>query len=325
MPKRVRDKRLLMMFRAFFDESGTDPEKNKALVMGGFLGEVEEWERASDSWDACLHEPPSIEYFKGSECKSLDGEFLKFNRVTADAKALELARTISRFKLLGFCATVPYTLFMHRDPKASRGMIGSRVYDWGFLTATSGVLQYLDVKFLGNDRVDFIFDNRTELPACIGIYNRMKADPFFASTTMRRAGTCIPGDDKKVVALQMADLLAGDSSHYLDTKSKSEAFVTIRDSNKIVHLPCEPPRQFPDTLRLQKMAKEVHKEATEFLRRAKKNSPDRFESVEEVEKHVNDLQKHEAFFQLEWGRHLTRLNTDAEYQAFVQSYLRGKK
>jgi hypothetical protein len=54
MPKRVRDKRWLMMFRAFFDESGTDPKKNKALVLGGFLGSVEEWERASDAWDACL-------------------------------------------------------------------------------------------------------------------------------------------------------------------------------------------------------------------------------------------------------------------------------
>jgi hypothetical protein len=146
--------------------------------MGGFLGSVEEWERASDAWDACLHATPSIEYFKDSERKSLDGQFVKFNRATADAKVLALATTISQFALLGFCATVSYTWFMHRDAKASRGYVGARVYDWGFLTATSGVLQHLDSKHPGSDLVDFIFDSRTELRACIEIYDRMKADRF---------------------------------------------------------------------------------------------------------------------------------------------------
>lgn len=309
------------MFRAFFDESGTDPKKNKALVVGGFLGQVEEWERASDAWDACLHAAPSIDYFKESERKSLDGQFLKFNRVTADAKALSLARTLSQFKVLGFCATVSYTWFMHRDAKASRGFLGSRVYDWGFLTATSGVLQYLDTRYPeNNDAVDFIFDERTELRACIDIYNRMKVNPFFSSS-MRRAGECIPGDDKAIAALQMADLLAGMCCDHMDTKVRSDAFVTIRDNNKIVHVPCIPPRHMPNTLKLQKMAKAVHKEATEFLRRRSENSPDRFKSVEEVEKYISDLKMHEAYFHLEYERQLSRLATDSEYQTFMKKYL----
>ena len=319
MPKRVRDKRWLMMFRAFFDESGTDPKKNKALVLGGFLGSVEEWERASDAWDACLHATPSIEYFKDSERKSLDGQFVKFNRATADAKVLALATTISQFALLGFCATVSYTWFMHRDAKASRGYVGARVYDWGFLTSTSGVLQHLDSKHPGSDLVDFIFDSRTELRACIEIYDRMKADRFFAH--MARAGECIPGDDKQLAALQMADLLAGECCDHMDTKERSDAFITIRDNNRIVHVPCLPPPQLPNTFKLQKIGHAVQKEATEYLRRARKNSLDRFKSAEEVENYVSDLQMHEAYFNLEYQRHISQLGNNDDYQTFMKKYL----
>lgn len=145
MPERVRKKRPLLVFRAFFDESNTDPQANKALVMGGFLGRVEEWERASNAWDSCLHEKPSIEYFKYSEAQSLDEEFGQFNRATADAKILALAKIISGFpELQGFCITVPHRIFKHRDAGFAKGRAGGRVYDWGFLTTTSGLLQYLD-------------------------------------------------------------------------------------------------------------------------------------------------------------------------------------
>ena len=187
MPERLRKKRRLLVFRAFFDESGTNPKLDKALVMGGFLGRVEEWERASDAWDECLHEKPSIEYFKHSEAQSLNGEFAQLNRASADAKVLALTKTIGRFGLRGFCITVLYRLFRHRDAKASQGRVGTRVYDWGFLTATSGLLQYLDDEHPGDEKIDFVFDECSQLNACIEHYNWMKTEPFLAEI-VRRAG-----------------------------------------------------------------------------------------------------------------------------------------
>ena len=173
MPKRVRDKRPIIVFKAFFDESGTDPIKNKALVVGGFLGRAEEWERASDAWDECLHAAPRIEYFKHNEAQSLDGQFEKFNRGAADKKVLALANTISQFDLQGFCVSVSYRLFKHRNVKASKGQVGAKVYDWGFLAATSGVLQHLgDTAPDEGEKVDFVFDERRELRACIDMFSK---------------------------------------------------------------------------------------------------------------------------------------------------------
>src|SRR6476660_6781390 len=111
IPERVRRKRNLLVFRAFFDESCLDPTKYKSLVFGGFLGKVEEWERASEAWDKCLHQSPSIEYFKHSEAMELDGQFIKFNRSSADAKVTALAKTLTDFKLLGVYVSVSFSWF----------------------------------------------------------------------------------------------------------------------------------------------------------------------------------------------------------------------
>jgi hypothetical protein len=97
-----------------------------------------------------------------------------FSAAKAKEKTENLARVIVKFDLQGFCATVAYPLFSDRDPKASRKMVGIRTYDWGFLTATGGVLQYLGW-IHPNESVDFIFDERSELPACIATYYELKS------------------------------------------------------------------------------------------------------------------------------------------------------
>ncbi len=308
------------MFKAFFDESGTDPKLNKALVLGGFFGRVEEWERASDAWDTCLHDAPSIEYFKQHEAQSLSGEFRRFNRTSAEAKVLALAKTITRFELQGFCITVGYRLFRHRDPRAAKGRVGTRVYDWGFLTATSGVLQYMDDEQPGDEKVDFVFDERGELPACIEHYNWMKTSLFLAEK-MRRAGECAPGNDRDVAALQMGDLLAWEFCNQINTKEKTDVFKHLAESRTIAHIDCAPPRQFANTLALQRISKQVHAEAENFLRRANnKSAPDRFRTAQEVHEYASELSLHESYVQLEFRRYREELRTDEEYQEFEKRY-----
>ncbi|MGC2473178.1 MAG: DUF3800 domain-containing protein [Candidatus Sulfotelmatobacter sp.] len=285
-----------MIFRAFFDESGTSPHENKSLVIGGFVGHIDEWKQASEAWDACLRESPSINYFSRNEANMLDGQFRHWKRSAADEKVKNLAGVIAQFRLQGFCASVPHSWFANRDAQSSKGMIGSRVYDWGFLTAISGVLQYMS-KLKVDYTVDFIFDERSELSACIGIYNEMKNSG--AVEVMAHAGICLPGNDEEVAALQMADLLAGEFSHLSENEPPSlEPFSIIAKAKPVIHVPCTPPPLIPDILEIQKLGADVKRSANCLLKRI---YGDKEKSLE-VLKDTVGLQKQKAFFDLEFQR-----------------------
>lgn len=175
-------------------------------------------------------------------------------------------------------------------------MIGSRVYDWGFLTAISGVLQYMS-RLKVDYTVDFIFDERSELSVCIGIYNEMKNSG--AMEIMAHAGTCSPGNDEEVAALQMADLLAGEFSHLSENGPPSLVpFSIIANAKPVIHVPCTPPPLIPDTLAIQKLSADVKRSAHCLLKRIYGDE----EKSLEVLKDTAELQKQKAFFDLQFQR-----------------------
>ncbi len=271
---RLRRKCLVMAMRAFFDESGLNPHQNKVLVMGGYLGTVEEWEKVSDAWDECLRASPRIEYFKSDEANGLRGEFLHFNRATAEQKKNDLAAVIGASGLQGFCASVRHDILVHRDPSATKRTAGSRTYDWGFFTATSGVLQHLRDHH-PSEIVDFIFDERRELKQCISMFYELKdfaGDDTPWSDIFGRAGTCTPGDDKKIAALQMGDLLASEFSNMGNTgSSPTEAWKLLATHRGIAHVHGDIPWAIPILVALQGKMKQVKDTAGKFLKRLYKD------------------------------------------------------
>ncbi len=59
------------------DDSGT-PGTARDVVMGGLIGTADEWLRFSAKWDACLHESPSLPFFKMSHAANKSGTFYYF-------------------------------------------------------------------------------------------------------------------------------------------------------------------------------------------------------------------------------------------------------
>ena len=270
MSSRLREKELVMVMRAFFDESGLNPHEDKALVMGGYLGTVLELEKVSDEWDECLAAHPKIDYFKSDEAKSLDGEFRRFNRVTADQKKNDLAKIVGESELQGFCVSVRHELLTYRDPIATKRTAGSRTYDWGFFTATAGVLQYVRDHH-PSETVDFIFDDRRELGQCIAMFNELKelaGEEMPWAEIFSRAGTCTPGDDKETAVLQMGDLLAGEFSDMGNGgNTPTETWRCLTARRGVAHVPCDMPWAIPILVALQGKMKEVKDTAGRFLKR----------------------------------------------------------
>ena len=260
--------------KAFFDESGLNPHTDKALVMGGYLGTVEEWERVSEAWDECLHALPRIEYFKSDEAKNLQGQFLRFNRATANQKKNDLAAIVGVSGLQGFCASVQHKLLAHRDPVATKRTAGSRTYDWGFFTATSGVLQYVKDHH-PEEIVDFVFDERRELGQCISLLSQLKelAQEYGAWVNVfSRAGVCIPADDKTTAALQMGDLLAGEFSSMGNIGNPpSEAWRLLTTHHEIAHISCDLPWAIPILIAIQGWGKQIQDTSGKILKRIYKD------------------------------------------------------
>jgi hypothetical protein len=296
------------MLRAFFDETGLNPKRDTALVIGGFLGQVEQWELASDAWDECLRTPPSLEYFSHREAHN-------------DKKILELATVISQFPLKGFCVFIHHKSLVGRDKRSMKGVVGSRLYDWAFLGAIEGVLEH--VESLNNgETVDFIFDDRNELNTCIPAFYWLKEAGL--RSFYRHAGQCDPGDDKKVVALQMADLLAGEFNNCKETGQLSKALGVIRAANGLVEIACAPHPEVKSVLSLNKESEQIKRDAVEFLRKVKNTKEEKLPP--EMARQFNDLLQRDAYSQIQLNRHNERLNLDLDYQEFkkISEELRRK-
>jgi len=300
------------MFRAFFDESGLNPHEDKVLVMAGFLGRAAVWAEASDAWNACLHESPRIEYFSHREAQSLTKEFRGWPRQRADDKVLALAGVITKFDLRGFCAGVPYGVLSSRERRISRKVMGARFYDWGFLAAVKAVLQYMR-KVQPGEQVDFMFDERTELTACIAEYHELKQNAQPDDELTRCAGRCDSGTDKEVLPLQMADLLAWECSAVAKTELPTDPFDAIADHNRIVLINCQPPPLLNPTLELGKLGQDIQKDAANILRRLYKDN----ERSPELAADTLGLVQQAAYFNIARKRLTSIYERDEGYKRFA--------
>ncbi|MGB8061619.1 MAG: hypothetical protein WCF26_06980 [Candidatus Sulfotelmatobacter sp.] len=123
LPKAQRYKRVLLMFRGFFDECNRNPEDVR-FIMAGWTATVEEWERFTEAWQGCLSSKPSIKYFKTSESNSLSDQFYKFSTTDRDAKVLALSKIIASHDIRGYIALAEHNLLANR-PAQLRQLIGT--------------------------------------------------------------------------------------------------------------------------------------------------------------------------------------------------------
>jgi len=248
LPKSRRDKRVLTMFRGFFDESNRNPNDG-IFILAGWTASVEEWKRFSEAWQACLLERPALEFFKSSRARS-------------NTKRIGLADVISSHNLRGYVATVKHEILSNKPKNLSilKGMTGMRVYDWALMGIVERILvDYLD-RGERSEKIDFVFDHCSELAACIESYRLQK--PKWPPSMQHIAGMIAPGDDQNIAGLQAADLFAGEHSAYLRTGQKSPVYMTL-SRIPIAEFPISPPPVMESLLQysqdVQQRAEFVHK------------------------------------------------------------------
>lgn len=193
------------LLNAYFDESGSEQE-DKLIVLAGYVHRAETWAEFSDDWRAILDEKPSIAYFHMVEAESLRDEFKDWDPIARDLKVDALAEVISKHQ--------PWSI----ECRLSRNDYNQIVrpvapYDLRspYFPCFYGViinLARLHYSMGLTLPTDFVFDDQGNIGAeavlwyeFIKSIQEPKLQELLGSAPVFR-------DDKKVLPLQAADMLA---------------------------------------------------------------------------------------------------------------------
>lgn len=107
LSQECRDRRIVVMLRAFVDEGGS-PDADGIFVMAGLVAFVHHWEQLSADWEAALRDYPPVPFFKTSDFRNI--KWRKAHNLSeseAKVKALRLASMIQYPPLLfSVCTSV---------------------------------------------------------------------------------------------------------------------------------------------------------------------------------------------------------------------------
>jgi hypothetical protein len=209
------------MFRCFVDDSGRD-YKGPALVLGAWVARVDDWDAFSDVWDARLGLGKSIKYFKHTEAYTQTGCFAGFTEQEAAEKMVGLAQVLIGRPVAGFTCVVPqdeFNAYVKDEAIQRRGKISRELKDPFYIAFSELVPVIHAVHYHSGirDRIDFVIDgNKSDkaLRRCIDVFRDLKEE-FKEHPWHPLMGEIIPGDDKDLLPLQAADLLAGQTRRCL--------------------------------------------------------------------------------------------------------------
>lgn len=251
----VPEHRLFFMFKAFFDESGNDVE---VFLMAGWLAHFKEWEKFSEAWDTELKSSPSVKYFNHNEAMGLKCQFKSWKDRGRDDKLISLAGVIARHQLVGIVGALSIPKFKVLyggsilPKKTLRSVIKfTEPYHHACQSVISATLAY-QVVMAKNfaDQVDCVFDEGVPfLNDCIVNYPKLKK--VLPDKAQAIAGTIVRGNDKHIIALQSADMLAGQELIKFRTAA-SPAPLTAMGEGKITEfnsLPSKPLESIPRSIR----------------------------------------------------------------------------
>ena len=190
--------------KIFCDDSGSDG--GEFCVVGGYLFDDDAAMRFSEAWQKVLKEAPAIKYFKMKEAESRRGEFWGFTEPDRDEKVMSLAEVVKAHALYGLGSFISHKAY----DSIARGYLPPTVdhpYWFCFQGIIGGVLHLYENE-LPLEKTDFVFDSQG-----VGYERRGTLMHDGWKQMMLEVGDALIGsitfaDDKQVLPLQAADLLA---------------------------------------------------------------------------------------------------------------------
>lgn len=218
--KEIRLSRLMLMLQGYADDSGSDGLR-APYILAGFVLPVEKWAAFSDDWDKALRRDPSVQYFKMAEAAARDGQFEGMQEEFVLNKIHEFLSVIETHQPDGLYSWLSWKNFRYYlDDHIPEGM--ANPYQLLFPSIFDVLLFYQKRKGIFPEPTDFDFDEQGEAGRFAQmLYPRVKAN---AEPGVRQMLGRIPLmlDDKNVLPLQAADMLAWTIRREFDPEDKEK-------------------------------------------------------------------------------------------------------
>jgi len=232
LPGSQRESRLLAMLTGYLDDSGTD-RKGPVFVLSGYVSTVQRWEEFSDDWStALISGPKPLAYFKMQEASfSNKGEFKGWSKTERDKKIMECAAIVKRHAAFGIAAVLWWKDFSAVQKEYKNLPINPYALLFQYSMAAS-VRHVIDF-FPSHEKIKFIFDDQGKTGDFASATYRLAQSMFPKAMLERVAGPPSHENDKTVLPLQAADMIAWNHRRYCE---KNEHHGTNR-KNYIIN-PC---------------------------------------------------------------------------------------
>jgi hypothetical protein len=227
-----RNRKVLFMLTAYSDDSASS-EDEESLVLAAYVHRATTWTSFSDDWKPALDANPAIEYFKMSEAESLKGQFLGWDRTDVDKKISALADVIVEYE--------PWSI-ASRVSRRDFDDIMAPVVPYDIRTPYFSCFYALIINLakwhahMGLSLpVDFIFDEQGKIGAeAVVWYEYIKSiqPPEVAKLL---GSSPVFKDDKLILPLQAADLLAWHLRRSGEERNKNESRPIFEKLIPILH------------------------------------------------------------------------------------------
>jgi hypothetical protein len=201
------------MIASYFDESGIHGG-SPITDFAGYVAQASEWDRFETRWGAFLAKDPVIPYYHAAECLNGEGKiFGLIQKADRERKHREAVALICESDILGIgCAVDPVRHKAHSYLMSSGGLatIGEpkSAYDFCFRDVFLALAHYARAVYPG-ERVSVVCDQQQQFfPQAFASYHVLCQTPDMAWLADIFDNAPAPGNKKKLVHLQAADVLA---------------------------------------------------------------------------------------------------------------------
>lgn len=252
LPAHKRERRFMAVYGAFVDDSGSHAQ-SPMMVLVGLVAKHEAWKEFSDEWYAALIADKPLKsfkghiYFKAADAQQRKHCFEGFTKEEVDQKINLLTDITLKYIDYGTVAAILWKHFREVvqaqivKPKGRLIKFAEHPYDLCFHALTANILNE-QLRRDHHEEIDFAFDQQGSLLLrCINWYNEYKKK---APEPLRKImGLVVPGDDKVLLPIQAADLVAWQvrNRFVMSDAEVTESVTKIADSKKIYKRPISKP------------------------------------------------------------------------------------